>query len=98
MHLAIETSEDARFHLNSPACHRLVRLFQELGDEERIDLLAIAWFGRERGEDWPRLFNHACKMLDAVDEGYMLGLGRHWHTGYERLTGISLGRATGDTS
>ena len=89
-HLIIETSEDTRFHLDSPAYHRLVRLFRELGDEERIDLLALAWFGRERDDDWRALFEHACKMLDAVDERYILGLGHHWRTGYKRLTGISI--------
>ena len=88
--LIIETSEDTKFHLESPAYRRLVGLFRELSDEQRIDLLALAWFGRERNEDWPRLFDHACKMLDAVDEGYMLGLGHHWRTGYHRLTGVSL--------
>ena len=88
--LIIETSEDARFHLDSPAYHRLMRLFRELGDEERIDLLALAWYGREPEEDWPTLFEHACKMLDAIDERYMLGRGGHWHTGYKRLTGVSL--------
>ena len=86
----VETSEDAKFHLDSPAYVRLARLFRELSDEERIDLLALAWFGRERDDDWPALFEHACKMLDAVDERYMLGLGHHWRAGYKRLTGVAL--------
>ena len=88
--LIIETTEDAKFHLDSPAYRRLVRLFRDLDAEEHIDLLALAWFGRERDDDWPTLFEHACKMLNAVDEHYLLGLGHHWRTGYKRLTGVSL--------
>lgn len=96
--LIVESSEDAELHLDSPAYRRLVGLFRELGDEERIDLLALAWFGRNQEGTWPALFEHACKMLDAVNERYTLGLGHYWRAGYKRLTGVSLGGATGNTS
>ena len=86
----IETSEDDGFYLDSVNYRRLAELFRELGDEERIDLLALGWFGRHRDEDWPSLFEHACKMTDMFDEHYTLGLGHHWREGYERLTGVSL--------
>ena len=86
----IETSEDAGFYFDSVTYRRLAELFRELGDEERIDLLALGWFGRHRDEDWPSLFEHACKMIDMLDEHYTLGLGHHWREGYERLTGVSL--------
>ena len=88
--LVIETSEDAGFYFDSPAWRRLARLFRELGDEERIDLLALGWFGKHRDEDWQTLFEHAGKMVDGVGERYVLGLGHHWRDGYERLTGVSL--------
>ena len=86
----IETSEDAGFYFDSVTYRRLAELFRELGDEERIDMLALGWFGRHRDEDWPSLFEHACKMTDMVDEHYTLGLGHHWREGYERLTGVSI--------
>ena len=88
--LVVETPEDAGFHFDSPAWRRLAGLFRELGDEERIDLLALGWFGKHRDDDWQTLFEHAGKMVDAVGERYVLGLGHHWRDGYERLTGVSL--------
>ena len=88
--LVIETSEDAGFYFDSPAWRRLAGLFRELGDEERIDLLALGWFGKHRDDDWQTLFEHAGKMVDGVGERYVLGLGHHWRDGYERLTGVSL--------
>ena len=88
--LTIETPEDAGFYFDSPAWRRLAGLFRELGDEERIDLLALGWLGKHRDDDWRTLCEHAGKMIDAVDERYILGLGHHWRDGYERLTGVSL--------
>ena len=78
----------------SPAGKRLDRLFLELNDEERIDLLALGWFGqRDSDAEWQAIFDHACTMMDGyADEKrfYVLGLGAHWRAGFERLTGISI--------
>ena len=86
----IETSEDFGFYFDSVTYRRLADLFRELDNEERIDLLALGWLGQHRDEDWPSLYERACKMIDMVDEHYTLGLGQHWREGYERLTGVSL--------
>ena len=92
----IETSEDAGFYFDSVTYRRLADLFRELDNEERIDLLALGWFGQHRDEDWPSLYEHACKMIDMVGEHYTLGLGHHWREGYKRLTGVSLRGAGGN--
>ena len=85
----IETSEDAEFYLDSSAYRRIAGLLRELDDEERIDLLALGWFGKDRDGDWRALFEHACKMVHMVGEPYTVGLGLYWRDGYERLTGVS---------
>ena len=65
----------------SPAGKRLDRLFLELNDEERIDLLALGWLGqRDSDAEWQAIFDHACTMMDGyADEKrfYVLGLGVH---------------------
>ena len=86
----IETSEDAEFYLDSPAYQRIARLLRELDDEERIDVLALGWFGEHRNRDWASLHDHACKMAHMIGEPYTVSLGHYWRDGYERLTGVSL--------
>ena len=80
--------------LDSPAGKRLERLFLQLNDEERIDLLALGWLGQgNSGTEWQPIFDRACIMIDgyANDEWrYVLHLGAHWRAGFERLTGISI--------
>ena len=78
----------------SPAGRRLDRLFLELNEEERIDLLALGWLGqRDSDAEWQATFSRACTMIDGfADEErlYVLGLGLHWRAGFERLTGNSI--------
>ena len=80
--------------LDSPAGKRLERLFLQLNDEERIDLLALGWLGQgNSGTEWQPIFDRACIMIDgyANDEWrYVLHLGAHWRAGFEHLTGISI--------
>ena len=80
--------------LDSPAGKRLDRLFLQLNDEERIDLLALGWLGQgNSGTEWQPIFERACVLIDgfANDEWrYVLHLGAHWRAGFERLTGISI--------
>ena len=79
---------------NSPAGRRLERLFLELSDEERIDLLALGWLGQgNSGTEWQPIFERACSMIDGYAEGewrYVLGLGSHWRDGFNQLTGIAI--------
>ena len=80
--------------LESPAGKRLERLFLQLNDEERIDLLALGWLGQgNSGTEWQPIFDRACIMIDgyANDEWrYVLHLGVHWRVGFKRLTGITI--------
>ena len=80
--------------LDSPAGKRLDRLFLQLNDEERIDLLALGWLGQgNSGSEWQPTFERACSMIDGYaneERLYVLGLGAHWRAGFERLTGISI--------
>ena len=79
------TSEDQDLYLRTPSNLRLLRLIDELSDEERIDLLALGWFGAKRLNDWPQSLAHAAKTVSFTHEGYVAGYGKHWKSGYERL-------------
>ena len=80
--------------LDSPAGKRLGRLFLQLNDEERIDLLALGWLGQgNSGTEWQPIFERACSMIDGFandDWRYVIHLGAYWRPGYMRLTGISV--------
>ena len=85
--LKITAGEDRELFLNSPSWRRLVNLISELSDEERVDLLALGWFGSGSIADWKQALEHAERMTGSVGDGYVAGYGRHWRTGYVRLTG-----------
>ena len=80
--------------LDSPAGKSLDRLFLQLNDEERIDLLALGWLGQgNSGAEWQPIFERACSMIDGFANGdwrYVIHLGAHWRDGFKRLTGISI--------
>ena len=92
--LSIATHEDRTLILDSPAGKRLKRLFNQLNDEECIDLFALGQLGRgSLGTEWQPIFERACSMIDGqAKDGWRYGLhlSVHWRAGYERLTGISL--------
>ena len=79
------TSEDQDLYLRTPSNLRLLRLIGDLSDEERVDLLALGWFGAKRFNDWPRSLEHAAKTVSFTHDGYVAGYGQHWKSGYERL-------------
>lgn len=91
--VVIEQEDWSRI-LDSPAGKSLDRLFVQLSDEERIDLLALGWLGQgSSGTEWQPIFERACAMIDGYsndDWRYVIHLGGHWRAGYERLTGNSL--------
>ena len=84
--LTFLTSDDFDLFLNSPSYKRLVDSVSDLGDEERIDLLALGWLGAGHfNADWPCNLEHAYKMAEMVDNHYVAGYGHDWQAGYERL-------------
>lgn len=73
--------------LESPSCRRLVELVIGLNNEERIELLALGWFGAGLFPNWRQRVEHAEKMVAGFDPRYAAGYGRHWKAGYNRVTG-----------
>ena len=78
--------EDQDAYFDTPAYLRLVKFIANLTLDERIDLKALAWYGRQisQGASWGYFLNHACRM-GADDLDYEASLGRHWQAGLERL-------------
>ncbi len=71
----------------SPPYRRLVGSLVGLNNEERIDLLALGWFGAGLFPNWRQSLEHAEKMVARFDPHYTAGYGRHWRAGYKRVTG-----------
>ena len=63
---------------------RLRCLMLELTLEERMDLAALAWFGRNSRAGWEDLHSHARKTICDDDVDYECGLGSYWLKGFER--------------
>ena len=82
----ILTPEQQDRYFNTPAYLHLVKLISDLSYEERIDLMALAWFGREatKTSTWSFFLNHAYR-IGAKDPHYEAILGRHWQAGLNRL-------------
>ena len=60
----ILTPEQQDRYFNTPAYLHLVKLISDLSYEERIDLMALAWFGREatKTSTWSFFLNHAYRI------------------------------------
>lgn len=56
--------------------------------EERMDLKALAWFGRDTRVDWPYCHEHARNTSVNRDYNYEIGLGNYWLTGLERYEDV----------
>ena len=82
----ILSPEDQDAYFDTPAYLRLVKFIANLTLDERIDLKALAWYGRQisQGANWGYFLNHACRM-GADDLDYEPSLGRHWQAGLDRL-------------
>ena len=80
----ILTPEDQDRYFDTPAFLRLVKLISNLSYEERIDLMALAWFGRQAASTWSFFLNHAYR-IGAKDPHYEAGLGHYWRAGLDRL-------------
>lgn len=81
----ILSGQDQDRYLKSPPYRRLVDLINRLDDEERVDLLALGWFGAGLFPSWRRSVEHAGKMLSDWNPNYAAGYGRYWQAGYSRV-------------
>lgn len=77
--------------VDSPAYQRLLKLLDDLDDEERADVLALGWLeaGHLNG-NWPGNLSQARAIAETVDAPFLARYGRHWRSGYERLQELPL--------
>ena len=82
----ILTPEDRNAYFETPAYLQLVKLISNLTLEERIDLKALAWYGRQtsKGADWRYFLNHAYE-IGGDDLDYEASLGGQWEAGIARF-------------
>ena len=62
---------------------QLVVALTELSEDERLDLMALAWFGRDEIQDWSFCYKHA-RSMSRLDLRYQAGLGNHWMDGMNK--------------
>ena len=82
--LRIRSSADAARDFDLASYARANGKLAALSDEERVALVALGWFARERIADWPRTYERAIKMTPTLDEVYQIGLGCYWLPGLDR--------------
>lgn len=60
---------------DDPSYDELVSFINDLNDDEQIDLVALAWLGREENTeaDWPALHAEARRAHNARTADYLLG-------------------------
>ena len=63
----------------------LKKMFQQLTDHERADLLALAWFTREKIANWPAVYEYARTMISSADDNYQIGLASCWLAGFRPM-------------
>ena len=69
------------------AWQELKELWRGLSDGERVSLVALAWFTRDRIANWPASLKKAQELPEihtTDEEHYFLGLGREWLRGFRR--------------
>ena len=69
------------------AWRELRELWWGLSDGERVSLVALAWFTRDRIADWPASLKKAQEQStihSTQEERYVLGLGHEWLQGFRR--------------
>ncbi|MYD71512.1 MAG: PIN domain-containing protein [Acidobacteria bacterium] len=83
------TPEDLDLMADSPSSRRLVDMIGALSDEERVDLLALGWFGAGlQNSDWRKNFEHASGLVGRVSHHYVAGYGEYWRRGYALVSGL----------
>ncbi len=63
---------------------RLKRMVLNLTDEERADLVALAWFARPEVIDWSATYKRAHTQIRSISYEYEIGLGSKWLIGLNR--------------
>ena len=73
------------FELGSEPYKKIVRQVENLTKDERLDLLALGWFG-DNGlfDEWPRAWHHARTMDGFLDIRYCVWRGKYWLAGMNR--------------
>ena len=75
---------DIEKDLELPSYKHLESKFQNLTEEERAALMALAWFTRDTVANWPRNYEYAKARVSTTDNTYQIGLGYHWLAGFDR--------------
>ena len=71
-------------HHELPSYQRLEAMYWALRKEERVALLALAWFTRDPVADWPRTYQRARDSAPTLSPEYQLGNAQDWLAGLER--------------
>lgn len=67
-----------------PLFMALKERLQKLTEEERADLVALAWFTRDRVANWAAVRRRAGERIRDMEYTYQAGLGNAWREGYQR--------------
>ena len=68
-----------------PSFRYVKKMFRALTKEEQAALLALGWYGNERGAaDWPRIYERAINSVATADEAYQIHYGHRWLDGQIR--------------
>ncbi|MGE0650657.1 MAG: DUF3775 domain-containing protein, partial [Alphaproteobacteria bacterium] len=77
-----------KMYFESPTRRALLRYIDDLSSDERIDLLALFWFGRHGKSDWASAHSHARTNHNENTNDYLTGktvLAKHLRAGLTRL-------------
>ena len=63
-------------HTDDPVVEELASLINSLSEDEQIDLVALAWLGRDdySAEDWPEVREEAARAHNERTAAYLLGM------------------------
>jgi uncharacterized protein DUF3775 len=63
-------------HADDPVVEELTSLIDSLSEDEQIDLVALAWLGRDDNEasDWPEVRDEAARAHNRRTSSYLLGM------------------------
>ncbi|HKZ97426.1 MAG TPA: DUF3775 domain-containing protein [Hyphomicrobiaceae bacterium] len=63
-------------HADDPVVEELTSLIDNLTEDEQIDLVALAWLGRDdnTADDWPSIRQEAARAHNAKTANYLLGM------------------------
>jgi hypothetical protein len=63
-------------HADDPVVEELTSLIDSLSEDEQIDLVALAWLGRDDNEasDWPAMRDEAARAHNRRTSSYLLGM------------------------